>query len=279
MHRIKNIFFVFCLWPMVVGAECNIRGTADDAPTLCGYATQGGMLYGEIKGWDVYRIDDGNEKTKISRDGVFVVGRGRDAPPELKLEFCKAKNCQTYTYKIKQRKYIEQKVNVPDKYMKYPDDVQKRIDRDNALIVRGRADSMNDDTLDFMEIKSPLDLSKYRISSVYGSARVFNGVPKSPHRGIDIAAPNGTPIYASAAGRVVIVSDMYMSGNTVFIAHGHGVTTAYLHMDRMDVKNGQMVKAGDVIGIVGSTGRSSGAHLHFGVYWDQVALDPELFIK
>jgi murein DD-endopeptidase MepM/ murein hydrolase activator NlpD len=279
MKKIREGFLIICFGLRVAdaAAACDVRGVESAAPVLCGRATGGGILYGEVLGWDVYRGAD--QKEKVSADNVFVTGLGRDAGAEQKLTFCAGRNCQTYTYPIQQRVYVEQKVTVPDKFITYPDAVQKRIDRDNALIARERGDALKDNALEFMTITAPLDLSKYRISSVYGSARVFNGVPKSPHRGIDIAAPAGTPVRAAAAGRAIIVSDMYLSGNTVFIAHGHGVTTAYLHLEKMTIKTGDRVAAGAVIGTVGSTGRSSGPHLHFGVYWAQIALDPELLIK
>lgn len=260
------------------GATCEVEGIEKGAPALCGGAVQGGMVYGESDGWDVYKEQSANSKERISKDGVFVLGLDRDEPEILKLTFCKSKDCRTYSYKIKQREYIEQKVNVPDKFIEYPDKIQKRIDVENEQIRKARAAAIKDDALDFMGLSLPAGLKKFPISGVFGSRRVFNGTPKSPHKGLDIAAPAGTPAGAVAAGRVVIASDMYLSGKTVFVSHGFGITSAYLHLSEISVKVGDKIKAGDKIGKIGATGRVSGPHLHLGIYWRQTALDPELLL-
>ena len=282
MNMVNKIFSVCCFMLAFCAAShaaCDISGIESDAPKLCGNAMQGGMLYGEAKGWNVYNAE--NAKQKISKDSVFVIGLGRDTPEIVKLMFCKEgrdNDCKTYAYKIKQRQYIEQQVTVPDKYIKYSDDVQKRIDGENAKIVKARGDSSDDSSINFMDLRPPLDMDKFPISGVFGSRRVFNGIPKSPHNGLDIAAPSGTKVRAVAPGRVVIAADMYLTGKTVFISHGHGITSAYFHLSEINVKTGANVTPDTVIGKVGATGRASGAHLHLGLYWLQIAIDPELFL-
>jgi len=278
-------FFLFSFLFFNAYADCDIAGTSPDAPKLCGYATQGGMLYGEAKGWTIYNVqysagkDATENKQQISKDGVFVLGLGRDAPASVNLKFCKDDDCATYTYHIQQRKYEEQSVNVPDKFIKYSDDVQKRINKENAAIKSARGKAADDTALSFMGLKPPLDMAKYEISGVFGSRRIFNGIPKSPHNGLDIAAATGTPVRAVASGKVVIAADMYLTGKTVFISHGHGVTSAYFHLSELKVKPGAAVTSDTVIGRVGATGRASGPHLHLGLYWQQTAMDPALFIK
>jgi murein DD-endopeptidase MepM/ murein hydrolase activator NlpD len=118
-----------------------------------------------------------------------------------------------------------------------------------------------------------------RISGVYGSQRVLNGEPRSPHRGVDIAAPAGTPVGAMASGEVSLAeTDLYFTGGTVMVDHGHGVQSIYVHLDQVRVTVGQRLGQGQTLGTVGQTGRATGPHLHWGVYWFDQAIDPALLV-
>jgi murein DD-endopeptidase MepM/ murein hydrolase activator NlpD len=119
-----------------------------------------------------------------------------------------------------------------------------------------------------------------RITGIFGSQRILNGVKKSPHNGLDIAAPEGTSVYAMTDGIVRLTGkNYYYNGNFVFIDHGQGLSSLYLHMSRLNVKDGQIVKKGVKIGEVGTTGRSTGPHLHWSVQWYNKRIDPECLLK
>lgn len=117
------------------------------------------------------------------------------------------------------------------------------------------------------------------ISGVYGSQRVLNGHPRRPHLGVDIAAPEGTPLHAPADGKITLNEDMVLSGHTVMIDHGYGLRSTVMHLHKVFVKDGDLVKKGQVIGEVGQTGRATGPHVHWGMSWFNVRLDPSLAIQ
>jgi len=248
--------------------DCDIRGTTDEAPALCGDAIQGGFLYGESN-WHVN--DFGS--------GIFILPIGMDAPDKLSVEFCKerGKNCQTFSYKVMQRKYSEQHITVAPKFVEWPKETADRIARENTQI-RASRDGRDMTMTGFLDFRHPLR-GNWSTTSPYGARRVFNGEPKNPHNGWDIGAPAGTDVHAIADGRVVLTIDAYLPGKTVIIDHGYGIFSIYIHLDKIKTKPGDKVSHDTVIGTVGNTGRSSGPHLHLGLYHNQVALDPELLFK
>ena len=270
--RLHKYLFLLFLFPFsLFASECDVRGVEADAPVLCGHAVQGGFLFGTTD----WRLKSSLPST-IGKDGVFVIGLPMDAPDNLNLRFCKGIRCRSFNYRIAQRQYKEQHVTVPRRFIEYPPEVQKRIDSERAKIraARGVSDLS---FLEFMDWRYPFD-RKHPMTSVYGSRRVFNGIPMSPHNGIDIAAPRGTPVRPIGQGSVVLALDSFLNGKTVIVAHGYGMFSVYIHLDRIDVRAGDVADFSTVLGTVGATGRVSGPHLHLGLYHYNTALDPALVL-
>ncbi len=242
---------------------------------LEGPRVQGGLLQGRVTPGSVVKFE--GERVRVSRDGRFLVGFGRDAPPKavLSVTFPDGRK-QRYGLSVKSRKYRIQRIDglPPSKVTPSKEDL-KRIRREVALVKRAR--KVDDPRTDFLGgFRWPV---KGRISGVYGSQRILNGEPRRPHYGIDIAAPRGTRVVAPAGGVVTLVHrDMYFSGGTMIVDHGHGLSSAFLHLSRILVKKGQRVKQGQLIAEVGSTGRSTGPHLDWRINLFGRRLDPALLV-
>lgn len=168
-----------------------------------------------------------------------------------------------------------QSLRVDKKYVDPPAAVRERIRKDREKV--GRAlDSFSPEAAWTLPLARPVPGS---VSSLFGLRRVFNGQPRGVHRGLDLRGATGTPIRACAAGRVVLADDLYFSGNAVYIDHGQGVFTAYLHMSRTLVRQGERVRRGQVIGRVGATGRVTGPHLHLSLIVLGQAVDPQPLLE
>ena len=213
------------------------------------------------------------KKVKVTDDGYFVFGIGRDRKYDIVIthEFNGKK--QRVVKKIRKRDYKIQRIDgLPEKKVTPPKEVYERIKRENKIIAKARAVESN---LTFFKKKFVPPLEKAVITGVYGSQRILNGKPRWPHYGIDFAAEEGTEIKAMLDGKATMVeSDLFYTGGTVIFDHGHGISTLYMHMQKIYVKKGQRIKQGEVIGTVGSTGRSTGAHLDIRLNWFGTRLDP-----
>jgi len=209
--------------------------------------------------------------------GEFVFGFDRDAVAGDKLivTWPDGRHVEK-TFAPKQRKYDIQKVNgVPGQTVN-PDPADlKRIEQDNIAVAKAR--SVRLDRTDFAAgFQWPL---LGRISGVFGSQRIYNGEPRQPHYGVDVAAPVGTLVRAPAAGKVTLAhNDMFFSGGTLMIDHGHGLSSTFLHLSAILVKVGQEIRPGDVIAKVGATGRATGPHLDWRMNWLDRRVDPELLV-
>ena len=217
------------------------------------------------------------KKVKVSKDGFFVFGIDRDRKFDVTITKILNGNKEKITKKVLKRKYNIQRIDgLEESKVTPPESVYKRIKEENNKI--GEARAINSD-LPFFKNQFIMPV-KGIISGVYGSQRILNGKPKWPHYGIDIAAEKGTKIKSSATGVVTMAeTDLYYTGGTIIMDHGHGISTIYSHLATLNVQVGDEVSQGDIIGTVGSTGRSTGPHLDFRVNWFQTRLDPMSVLK
>ena len=253
-----------------------IKSTTLNAIELRGDFLQGNLIIGKTQPNSIVLID--KKEIKISKQGFFVFGLSKDRKNDLIIEIVENGLSKKIVKKVYKKKYKIQKINgLPSKQVTPPEEVYERIKNDNKLI--GNARATNSD-LTFFSNKFDLPIKNTIITGVYGSQRILNGIPKSPHYGLDFAAPEGTPIKAMLDGVVTLAEpDLYYTGGTIIFDHGHGISTLYMHMKNVDVKKGQKVKKGELIGTVGKTGRSTGPHLDVRLNWFDVKLDPASVLK
>ncbi len=181
---------------------------------------------------------------------------------------------QTVAIEILAHAYREQRLTVSQQYVE-PDPAElERIERERKVLDTAIS-AWSDQVPQNLSLRAPVEGAR---SSSFGLRRFFNEQPRSPHKGMDIAAVRGTEIRVPAAGTVTADGDFFFNGNTVVIDHGQGFVTMYCHLDSIDTKTGQRLDTGAVLGTVGATGRVTGAHLHFAIYLNGTAVDPALFL-
>ena len=254
----KSLFIFLILITQVKSVEFN------------GKFLQGHFIVGKTDPKAKIIIDKKN--VKVSNEGYFVFGIDRDRKFDLKITKILDNKKEIIVKKIYKRKYNIQRIDgLPENKVTPPESVYKRIKEENNKI--GEARAINSDLSFFKDnFIMPVDGI---ISGVYGSQRILNGKPRWPHYGIDIAAKKGTPIKSSGRGIVTLAEkDLYYTGGTIIMDHGHGISTIYSHLEDVLVLVGDQINQGDIIGTVGSTGRSTGPHLDFRVNWFQTRLDP-----
>jgi murein DD-endopeptidase MepM/ murein hydrolase activator NlpD len=243
--------------------------------TLDGELVQGALIIGRTEPGTTVTMD--GERVRVSSEGVFLLGFGRDAPPNSHLEAVFPDGSKTRRdLDIAKRSYRIQRVDgLPPRTVTPSKKDMARIRKEIAEVKKAR--NRNDAREDFLTgFEWPL---KGRISGVYGSQRVLNGKPGRPHFGVDIAAPVGTLVHAPADGIVTLTDDdMFFSGGTLIVDHGHGLSSTFIHLSAILVKNGARVRQGDVIAKVGATGRASGPHLDWRMNLLKSRLDPQLLV-
>lgn len=246
------------------------------AVDLDGALVQGGMVWGKVAPGTEMSLD--GVPIKVGPGGEFVFGFGRDAGPEAQLVILRRNgSTEKRTLKIGKREFdIERVDGLPPKTVTPPPEWRERRKRENGRVREARSFLVDNMHWSRGFIKP----AEGRFSGFYGSQRILNGKPRSPHYGLDIAGPTGTPVYAPAGGVIrLAVPDFLLEGGIVIIDHGFGVTSTLFHMHSVDVKEGAWVHQGDTIGTIGATGRASGPHVDWRVNWRSVRLDPMLLIK
>jgi murein DD-endopeptidase MepM/ murein hydrolase activator NlpD len=242
---------------------------------LDGKFVQGGYAEG-VAAPEAGVVFDGRP-VPVSKDGRFVIGFAHDAKPAAKLIVAWPDGREELRQlEIGRRVYKEQRIDgLPKRKVTPEKRDMKRINAESALLKKARARG----TPDWFATGAFAWPLKGRISGVYGSRRILNGEPRAPHLGVDIAAPTGTPVHAASDGVVSLTHPgMFFTGKTVMIDHGLGLSSIYIHMSAIAVKDGQRVRKGQLIGKVGKTGRATGPHLHWGMAWFNIRLDPALFV-
>lgn len=244
--------------------------------SLEGHFVQGGLVFGQTLPGARAKLD--GEALMVGEDGRFVIGFGRDsALSALLVVTLPGGVVERMALNIEDRDFPVQRIDGLDqsKVSGFTEAQLAKIAEDTAAKKAARA--VTEATADWANgfdwpVKGP-------ISGVFGSQRILNGEAKTPHSGLDVAAPAGTPVRAPAAGIVrLAATDMYFEGGLIFIDHGHWVESALMHLSRLDVAPGERVKKGDVIGAVGATGRATGPHMHWSVRWAGALVDPQLLV-
>jgi murein DD-endopeptidase MepM/ murein hydrolase activator NlpD len=238
---------------------------------LSGSLEQGSLVRGKSAAGA--RVMFGGTPLHVSAGGDFAFGLAYDQTEstEIVAHFADG-TTQTRSVQPAVRQYEIQRITgLPEKFVTLPPEVMERRKHELAMIAATRT---LDTELDGFDQTFDWPVPGI-VSSPFGSQRILNGKPMEPHFGVDIAAPAGTPIAAPASARVALAEpDFYLEGGLTILDHGHGVTTAYLHQSKQMVKMGDSVMRGQVIGQVGMTGRATGPHLHWGLNWFQMRLDP-----
>jgi murein DD-endopeptidase MepM/ murein hydrolase activator NlpD len=237
---------------------------------------QGSMVMGKVP--PNSRVQYGDRPLDVTPYGTVVFGVARDARGAVQVRVTPPGGSpETVAIAIQPRDWpIERVDGVPPKTVAPPPEIAERIRREQARVEQARATS--DHGTGFSQ--AFIWPVKGRVSGRFGNQRVYNGVPGAAHSGMDIAVPTGTPTRAPASGRVVFADPgLYLTGGTVLIDHGYGIGSNFLHLSRLDVKVGDVVRQGQIIGLAGATGRATGPHVHWGMTWFDIRIDPLLVLE
>ena len=250
-------------------------------PTQCvvlqGNSIQGGMLWGQTAPSAEIRF--GDRRVPVLPDGQFLLGLGRDMPASVELTVEDEATCRQIVA-VAARDYRVQRIEgVPQQTVTPSEEHLERIraERDKVRAAKSRRLPNTDGLLAVQQgFVWPVT---GRISGVYGSQRIYNGTPGTPHYGVDVAGPEGTPVLAPAAGEVTLAEpDLFYSGGTVILDHGYGFSSSFLHLSEVSVSVGDYLTPGDLIGAIGATGRATGPHLDWRMSWFNQRIDPQLLV-
>ena len=254
----------------------SVQLSAKELISLRGNPVQGGIL--------ICKTDSSIEKLFLDHIEIFIfenraiLGFDRDAKLRHVLTFVmKSGEMITTKFYLTKREYETQRIDdIPPEYLEDPTDpdVINRIEREYSTMQDIRKNIHNNQFIYLDDFRIPVENGE--VTGVFGSNRILNGITVSPHNGLDIAAPKGTDIFAMTTGIVALTGNYYYNGKFVLIDHGGGLSSIYIHMSELSVKKGDYILKGEKIGEVGSSGRSTGDHLHWGAGWKDKRIDPEL---
>lgn len=243
-----------------------------------GEAKQGGIIIGVGK--EIASAHLGETELMVDKSGAFIFGFDRDANGTFHLTVnFKDNRVKTFKYVIHKQKYDVQKLQVAKDFLNPPKNILKQIQTEEELIKEARAKvGIVKDALFMNGFSNPLD--KVEIGARFGVQRILNGKPSNVHNGLDYRAQVGDSVRAITDGVVKIAGEnFFYNGTFVLLDHGQGLTSVYLHMSKLLVNDEQLVKKGEVVGLVGSTGRATGPHLHLGVQWYKKRIDPMILFN
>ncbi len=270
-----SVFFMRLIMPFILLYACGVG--AENCVTLMGDPRQGGLLWGQVAPNTSLTL--GDISIPVLPDGRFVIGLGRDAPREQILVVAAERLCSQPVVAM-QRTYNVQRIEgVPQKTVTPPEEVLDRIAEERRRVRAAKARRIERPEL-LTAVQAGLSWpATGRISGVYGSQRVYNGTPGSPHYGVDVAVPTGHPVVAPGPGVITLAEpDLFYSGGTIILDHGYGLSSSFLHLSKLDVEVGQEVSRGDLLGEVGATGRATGPHLDWRMTWLNERIDPQLLV-
>ncbi|EME71725.1 metalloendopeptidase-like membrane protein [Paramagnetospirillum caucaseum] len=241
---------------------------------LSGHAEQGGLMIGRTEAGAKVSLD--GRSVPVDGQGRFLLGFVRDSAPTAELRVTLPDGAEeSRALAVSRRDWPVQRIEGLPRDKTEPDAASlARLKAETEMVraIRGRV-TLDSAVLDGNGVLRP---AQGTVSGVFGSQRVYNGIGGAPHSGLDIAAPTGAPVAATADGTVVLAApDLFLTGRTVMIDHGLGLISSYAHLSRIDVAAGAKVRKGDPVGAIGATGLATGAHLHWGMSWLDVRLDPE----
>lgn len=249
---------------------------ADERVVFPDSVQQGSMVIGKVPPGST--VTHAGRRLHVTGYGTVVFGVARDAEGPAQVEVIRPDGSRMDArISVTARDWPIERVNgVPPRTVEPPPAIAERIRREQAQVAQAR--TRNDARADFATpFIWPVE---GRISGRFGNQRIYNGKPGSAHSGMDIAVPSGTPVKAPAAGVVTFAApDLYLTGGTLVLDHGHGISSNFLHLSRLDAAVGDRVTQGQVIGAVGATGRATGPHLHWGMNWFDVRIDPLLVLE
>ena len=262
----KQIFLIFSLVLLSSKAQ---------SATLCGSLSQGEILIGSAP--NATAVYFNQKPLPLNSNGNFLLALGRDEPSKGTLSIEYSDNTQNHNLEISPTKWDIQDIKgIPPRKVTPSDSDLREIEFEQKLVRSAQQTTSNNN---FWQQGFIMPLQG-RISGKFGGQRIMNGVKKNPHAGTDIAAPAGTPIKSPAEGIITLAQpNLFYSGNVVIIDHGLGLHTIYAHLQTINVKQGDTVKQGDIIGLVGKTGRATGPHLHWGASANGTKFNPSSLLN